>query len=197
MSQSESEEPPQDWVVAVPPHGEPRFAVLPWHLFQRLVALAEGEPSRALPPPSSGESPSAGSPAAAEASAGPSPSDCPAAATPHDLRQRFAVIVDETAPAVSNEMWDMSFGGSADFEDIDRLDMDPVPPEVLERLLDGDHPVKVFREHRGLTQRELAELAGINATYLSQIETRNRGGSTRVYRRLATALDVHLDDLVE
>jgi ribosome-binding protein aMBF1 (putative translation factor) len=71
------------------------------------------------------------------------------------------------------------------------------PAELVDRLIDGEHPVKVFREYRGLTQVRLAEKARINPTYLSQIETRRRTGSTALLRRLATALDVTVDDLLE
>ncbi|MEX2618290.1 MAG: helix-turn-helix transcriptional regulator [Alphaproteobacteria bacterium] len=74
---------------------------------------------------------------------------------------------------------------------------DPMPLAVMDRLLDGDHPLKVFRNHRGLSQKELAARTGLNATYLSQIETRKRGGSTRVYRLLAAALNVDIGDLIE
>lgn len=74
---------------------------------------------------------------------------------------------------------------------------DPIPLAVMDRLLDGDHPLKVFRSYRGLSQKELAARTGLNATYLSQIETRKRGGSTRVYRLLAAALNVDIGDLIE
>ena len=76
-------------------------------------------------------------------------------------------------------------------------DGDAIPLAVLDRLLDGEHPLKVFRRYRGLSQKELAERTGLNATYLSQIETRKRGGSTRVYRLLAAALNVDIGDLIE
>jgi len=76
-------------------------------------------------------------------------------------------------------------------------DEETIPLAVLDRLLDGEHPLKVFRRYRGLSQKELAERTGLNATYLSQIETRKRGGSTRVYRLLAAALNVDIGDLIE
>ena len=69
------------------------------------------------------------------------------------------------------------------------------PDEVADRLIAGDHPVKVFREHRGLTQGQLSERAGIGALYLSQIETGRRRGSHSVLRRLAAALGITVDDL--
>ena len=45
---------------------------------------------------------------------------------------------------------------------------DVFPASVVNRLLNGENTVKVFREHRGMTQAQLAATAGINAVYLSQ-----------------------------
>ena len=54
------------------------------------------------------------------------------------------------------------------------------PFAVAERLLDGEHPVTVLREHRAFTVRGLAEAAGVSPSYLSEIDwARNRGASTR------------------
>ncbi len=70
------------------------------------------------------------------------------------------------------------------------------PVEVVDRLLGGENPIRVFRGHRGMTQRQLAKVVGIDPAYLSQIETGKRTGSTRVLRAIATALGVDLDDIV-
>ena len=70
------------------------------------------------------------------------------------------------------------------------------PAEVLDRLLAGESPVRVYRRHRGLTQKQLATAAGINAVYLSQIETGKRAGSLRTLAAIATALEVEPGDLV-
>ena len=70
------------------------------------------------------------------------------------------------------------------------------PAEIVDRLLADENPIKVFREYRGMTQRALAAAVGINTAYLSQIETGKRGGSSKVLRAVATALDVDLDDIV-
>ena len=69
------------------------------------------------------------------------------------------------------------------------------PFEVAERLLDGEHPVKTLREYRKLTVRGLAEIAGISASYLSEIETDKKPGSFDAMARIARALDVPLDML--
>jgi transcriptional regulator with XRE-family HTH domain len=63
-------------------------------------------------------------------------------------------------------------------------------------LLDGANPIRVWREHRGQSQRQLAETAGISKPYLSQLEAGKREASQRVLRRLAQGLRVDLDDLI-
>jgi DNA-binding XRE family transcriptional regulator len=72
-----------------------------------------------------------------------------------------------------------------------------IPSEVTYAILDGEHPIRVWREYRGMTQRELAEAAGISVAYVSQIEAGKRKGSTEVLVKLSHALHVSLDDIVE
>jgi len=64
------------------------------------------------------------------------------------------------------------------------------------RLLDGESPVKVWREKRGLSQRELAAAAGVGAGYLAEIETGRKPGSALALARLARALRLQMEDLV-
>ncbi len=72
-----------------------------------------------------------------------------------------------------------------------------IPDEVVERLLSGEvHPLRVWREHRGLSQEALAERVGVGASYISQIEAGRREGSVRVLRRIAATLGVSVDDLL-
>lgn len=70
------------------------------------------------------------------------------------------------------------------------------PFEVAERLLDGEHPVIVFREHRGFTARGLADAASVAPSYLSEIENGKKPGSFDAMARIAGALKVPLDLLV-
>lgn len=72
-----------------------------------------------------------------------------------------------------------------------------IPGEVVHAILDGENPIKVWREYRGLTQQQLADKAGISKPYLSQIETGKRKGATDILSAIAKALDVSLDDVVE
>ena len=71
-----------------------------------------------------------------------------------------------------------------------------VPAVVANAILDGESPVRVWRQHRGMSQVRLAEATGISQAYLAQIETGKREGTLTLYRSLADALGIDLDDLV-
>ncbi|HEY1300593.1 MAG TPA: helix-turn-helix transcriptional regulator [Stellaceae bacterium] len=75
-------------------------------------------------------------------------------------------------------------------------DQERVPIELVDRLLAGENPVKVWREHRGLSQRALAERVGLNFAYLSQIETGARCGTVATIKKLAEALGLEPSDLI-
>lgn len=70
-----------------------------------------------------------------------------------------------------------------------------VPAHVVNRLIAGENPLKVWREHRGMSQKALAEAVGTTGVYISQIETGIRNASAKLRARLAEALSVDLDDL--
>lgn len=71
-----------------------------------------------------------------------------------------------------------------------------VPAAVVERLLGGESPIRVWREHRGMTQSGLARASGVNRVVVADIEAGRRGGSVKSLKALAEALGVALDDLV-
>ena len=79
---------------------------------------------------------------------------------------------------------------------IERQEEELVPSEVTYAILDGEGPIKVWREFRGFTQQQLAEAAGISTPYLSQIETKKRAGTTDVLTAIAKVLGLTLDDIV-
>lgn len=55
--------------------------------------------------------------------------------------------------------------------------------------------VRVWREHRGLTQDELARRVGLSKSFLSEIENGKKTGSVRTLRALADALGIELTRL--
>ncbi len=71
-----------------------------------------------------------------------------------------------------------------------------LPDDILDQLSAGqDHPVKIIRKFRQMTQADLADASGISRPYLTEIETRKKDGSLRAMKAIAGALDVTVGDL--
>ena len=70
-----------------------------------------------------------------------------------------------------------------------------IPAECVNRLLNGDSPLRVYRDLRGMTQSALAERADVNRVTVAEIETGRKQGSVATLRKLAGALGVAVDDL--
>ena len=71
-----------------------------------------------------------------------------------------------------------------------------IPNTVLQQLLNGTSPIRVWREYRALTQAELAAAAGISTAYLSQLESGKRIGTADVLSRIAQSLNLAVDDII-
>jgi len=69
------------------------------------------------------------------------------------------------------------------------------PSEFVDRLISGEHQLKVWREYRGFTLAGLGQICGVSASALSQIEKRKRSPSVELLGRLAKALNCDMDDL--
>lgn len=68
----------------------------------------------------------------------------------------------------------------------------PLPDDVLNAIAAGtDHPVKIIRRFRKMTQVDLAGMAALSRAYLTEIETGRKQGSIRAMRQLADALRVN------
>lgn len=69
---------------------------------------------------------------------------------------------------------------------------DDLPENILDQIASGQHhPVKILRRFRGLTQKQLAEAAGLSRPYLTEIETGKKPGSLAALRALAAALEIN------
>ncbi len=68
--------------------------------------------------------------------------------------------------------------------------------DEVRRILDDESPVKVWREKRGLSQRELGEQAGVSSSYLAEIETGKKPGSAEALRKLSRVLAIPMENLV-
>ena len=71
-----------------------------------------------------------------------------------------------------------------------------VPHEVALAIIRGDSPILAFRNHNGLTLRQLSDKMGVTASYLSEIERGHKSGSASVLSRIARAFDTTVDTLI-
>jgi hypothetical protein len=72
---------------------------------------------------------------------------------------------------------------------------DALPAESFRRILAGESPVAVWREHRGLSPEELAEKADLSPTAVLKAETSLEAAPAATLRAIARALGIALDDL--
>ena len=72
-----------------------------------------------------------------------------------------------------------------------------IPIDVIEAKLEGAHPVRAWRNYRGWTQLYLSFKSDVGRDLIAQIETRKRNGSIETLDRLARALGVPMEALLE
>lgn len=71
-----------------------------------------------------------------------------------------------------------------------------IPFAVVKAELGGVHPVRAWREFKGLTLQTLATAAGVSKAYVSQIEAGKRAGTAATLKKLATGLGVPVAVLI-
>jgi DNA-binding XRE family transcriptional regulator len=68
-----------------------------------------------------------------------------------------------------------------------------LPLDVVDALANGENPIRILRQFRGLSQVELAVMIGITQGYLSDLENGKRKGTLELHQRTARALGVPID----
>jgi len=70
-----------------------------------------------------------------------------------------------------------------------------IPLEITERRLKGESALRIWREHRKLTQEHLARRAKVSRALIAAIETKRKAGSVSTWKKLGAALDVSWEQL--
>lgn len=71
-----------------------------------------------------------------------------------------------------------------------------MPSALVERLIDGENPLTIYREWRGFNQSSLARASGVNRTQIADIEAGRSMPSVVTLKKLAETLNVDMDMLV-
>ena len=74
--------------------------------------------------------------------------------------------------------------------------MEYLPASMVNRILDGENALRVWREYRGMTIAELAEKSGYGYSMISKIETGARQGTVALWNAVAAALKVLPEDIM-
>ena len=64
-----------------------------------------------------------------------------------------------------------------------------IPLEISERRLRGEPALRIWREHRKLTQEQLAKRARVSRALIAAIETNRKTGSVSTWKKLGAALN--------
>jgi len=72
-----------------------------------------------------------------------------------------------------------------------------LPKHVVDRLANGENPVRVLREWRDKPQEYISFKTDLSQGYISDLETGRRNGTTAALRLIADVLNVPLDLLVQ
>ncbi len=105
------------------------------------------------------------------------------AVLPYGEYQRLLELAEETADV---RAYDAALAS----------DEETIPHEMVGRLVRGENPIRVWREHRMLTQAELAGRAGLEVPVIAMLEIDLASGGPEVLAKIAGALGVDLDDLI-
>jgi Helix-turn-helix len=60
---------------------------------------------------------------------------------------------------------------------VERGDDEVIPLEITARRIAGESTVKIWRQHRGMTQEELAKASGVLRPMIAAIEARHKVGA--------------------
>ena len=71
-----------------------------------------------------------------------------------------------------------------------------LPADMVNRILDGENALRVWREHRRLSIADLAEKSGYGYSMISKVEAGTRQGTVALWKALATALKVLPEDIM-
>lgn len=71
-----------------------------------------------------------------------------------------------------------------------------VPGEVTFAVIDGNTPIRAWREYKKIKMNELAKKVGISSAYLSQIETGKRNPTVDTLKAIAKELNIEVEMLL-
>lgn len=100
--------------------------------------------------------------------------------------ERLLALVEDQGDRNAAEQAEVRRAGGEDY----------LPVDMVDRLLAGENALRLWRTHRKLTLDALGKRAGVGKSVLSELENGRYQGKPALWRRLANALDVTVDDIL-
>lgn len=72
-----------------------------------------------------------------------------------------------------------------------------IPLDIMKKLLSSESKLKVWREYRGLTPKELSDKTGVSLSVISKIENNKQQIDLPKLKAFINALNVSYDDLID
>ncbi|WP_161391236.1 helix-turn-helix domain-containing protein [Croceibacterium xixiisoli] len=70
-----------------------------------------------------------------------------------------------------------------------------LPASCIRRIISGESPLRVYREHRGMSREDLASASGVQSEQIDRIESGRVEVAAGTIMVLAAALSISLDKL--
>lgn len=105
------------------------------------------------------------------------------AVIPYEEYLALVARVEEAADEAVFDAWQQAPG-------------ETVPAEIVNRLLTGENPVRVWRTHRGMTPEDIAAQIGIEASHVRDLEEGRSVPSLKTLQMIANVLAVDIEDLL-
>lgn len=71
-----------------------------------------------------------------------------------------------------------------------------IPFSLIDSIIKGENALRAWRNHRGMTLETLAEQTGSRKSALSDLENGKAQGKPALWRKLADALNVSVDEIL-
>ena len=122
------------------------------------------------------------------------------------MTAHFVEIAGQEVVLLSKEEFDRLRVAAESYEDIvaaidarkqREMGEEYVPKEVVDQLLAGANPLRVWRNYRGLSMDALGLMVDRKGSFISKLEKGHAEGGIKLWQMLAKALNVDLDDLIE
>jgi DNA-binding XRE family transcriptional regulator len=78
---------------------------------------------------------------------------------------------------------------------LERGEEELIPLAITERRLAGESAAKIWRQHRRMTQEDLAKASGVSRPMIAAMEAGHKRGGIATLKKLAKALKIDLDHL--